>query len=125
MAVQVCLKSVWGYSLVGRTNALQALSHRFESDYLQKIKLMKHLLVKDKKRRILYFIFEKRHVFLKSIIQNLSLPKVFRVQAYKQLLILPRDSSISRLRNRCIYTSRPRGIYRKFGLSRLMFRKYV
>jgi len=86
---------------------------------------MKHLLIKDKKRRVLYYLFEKRKIFLKSIIENLSLDKKLRVLAYKQLLILPKDSSISRIRNRCVYTNRPRGIYRKVGLSRLMFRKYV
>lgn len=86
---------------------------------------MKHLLIKDKKRRVLYSIFEKRRIFLKSIIQNLSSVKILRVLAYKQLLLLPKDSSISRIRNRCSYTNRPRAIYRKFGLSRLMFRKFA
>ena len=86
---------------------------------------MKHLLIKDKKRRTLYSVFEKRRIFLKSITQNLSFAKNFRLQAYKQLILLPRDSSVSRIHNRCNYTNRPRAIYRKFGLSRLMFRKYA
>jgi small subunit ribosomal protein S14 len=35
---------------------------------------------------------------------------------------LPRNSSPSRVRNRCTQTGRGRGVYRKFGLCRNMFR---
>lgn len=86
---------------------------------------MKYLILKDKRRRILYAFFERRRLFLKSLIEDLRLPETFRVFVYNQLLQLPRDSSITRIKNRCLLTNRPRAIYRKFGLSRLMFRKYV
>jgi len=36
---------------------------------------------------------------------------------------LPRNSSPVRLRNRCIMTGRPRAYFRKFGVSRLVFRE--
>jgi len=36
---------------------------------------------------------------------------------------LPRNSSPSRLRNRCFVTGRGRGVYRKFGLCRNVFRQ--
>lgn len=36
---------------------------------------------------------------------------------------LPRDSNPTRLHNRCNVTGRPRAYYRKFGMSRLSFRK--
>ncbi len=36
---------------------------------------------------------------------------------------LPRNSSPVRLRNRCTVTGRPRGYYRKFGISRLVLRE--
>jgi small subunit ribosomal protein S14 len=39
------------------------------------------------------------------------------------LQALPRDSSKSRLRNRCAITGRPRGFYRKFGLGRTKLRE--
>lgn len=42
---------------------------------------------------------------------------------YAALQKLPRDSSASRLNNRCNVTGRVRGYYRKFGLSRLVFRE--
>jgi ribosomal protein S14 len=86
---------------------------------------MKYLIFKDKRRRILFSFFERRKLFLKALIKDMRLPETFRIFVYKQLLELPRDASITRIRNRCILTNRPRGIYKKFGLSRLMFRKYV
>jgi len=36
---------------------------------------------------------------------------------------LPRNSSPIRMRNRCMMTGRPRGYFRKFGVSRLVFRE--
>ena len=36
---------------------------------------------------------------------------------------LPKNASPVRLRNRCQMTGRPRGYYRKFGISRLVFRE--
>ncbi len=42
---------------------------------------------------------------------------------YAALQKLPRDSSATRQNNRCNMTGRVRGYYRKFGLSRLMFRE--
>ena len=42
---------------------------------------------------------------------------------YAGLEKLPRNSNPVRLHNRCVVTGRARGFYRKFGLSRLTFRK--
>ncbi|NMA81484.1 MAG: 30S ribosomal protein S14 [Jeotgalicoccus halophilus] len=42
---------------------------------------------------------------------------------YEGLRILPRDSSPTRLTNRCQLTGRPRGVIRDFGLSRIKFRE--
>ena len=38
-------------------------------------------------------------------------------------MILPRDGSRVRVRNRCKLTGRTRGVYRKFGLSRIKIRE--
>jgi ribosomal protein S14 len=86
---------------------------------------MKYLLIKDKRRRILFSLYEKKRTFLYSIYQNFSIAKEIRLLAYFNLLVLARDSSITRIKNRCVVTNRPRSIYKKFGLSRLMFRKYI
>jgi small subunit ribosomal protein S14 len=42
---------------------------------------------------------------------------------YDALSELPRNSNPVRLHSRCAVTGRARGFYRKFGLSRLTFRK--
>ncbi|KAB2846609.1 MAG: 30S ribosomal protein S14 [Melioribacteraceae bacterium] len=42
---------------------------------------------------------------------------------YDELQKLPRNASPVRLRNRCMLTGRPRAYYRKFGVSRLVFRE--
>ncbi|WP_102707570.1 30S ribosomal protein S14 [Terribacillus saccharophilus] len=44
---------------------------------------------------------------------------------YEALQKLPRDSSPTRLKNRCEVTGRPRGYMRKFGMSRIKFREYA
>lgn len=86
---------------------------------------MKHLIGKDQRRRVLYAFFERRRVFLKALLQNKGFSKAFRVRVYQEFLFLARDSSITRIRNRCTLTGRPRAVSRKLGMSRLMIRKYL
>jgi small subunit ribosomal protein S14 len=42
---------------------------------------------------------------------------------FEALANLPKDSSPTRLKNRCEMTGRPRGYMRKFGISRIAFRE--
>ena len=42
---------------------------------------------------------------------------------YAALAKLPRNSSPTRIRNRCSLSGRPRGYKRKYGVSRLTFRE--
>jgi ribosomal protein S14 len=86
---------------------------------------MKYLFLKDKRKRILYQAFEERRMFLKILVKNMQISSKLRTLAYKQLISLPKDSSITRIKNRCLITNRSKAVYRKFGLSRLMFRKYL
>lgn len=44
---------------------------------------------------------------------------------FEALRKLPRDSSPTRLKNRCEVTGRPRGYLRKFKMSRLAFREFA
>ncbi|MFE4522415.1 30S ribosomal protein S14 [Cytobacillus firmus] len=44
---------------------------------------------------------------------------------YEAIRKLPRDSSPTRLKNRCQVTGRPRGYLRKFKMSRIAFREYA
>ena len=84
---------------------------------------MKYLLIKDRRCRILYSFYERRYNSLQSLAQNQKITSTLRVQAYRELGQFPRECSVTRMRNRCTLTGRSRGIYRRFGISRLMFRK--
>ena len=42
---------------------------------------------------------------------------------YEAIQKLPRDSAPTRIRNRCSVTGRPRGVYRKYGICRNLFRQ--
>ena len=53
--------------------------------------------------------------------KNLSLEE--RINLQNKLNDLPRNGSKIRHRNRCELTGRPRGNYRKFGLSRIKLRE--
>lgn len=87
---------------------------------------MKYALLKDKKKRFLHSFLEKDKQIYKAIYQNCNFSKKLRIGVFKNIIQnFPRDCSITRFRNRCILTNRPRGILSKFGLSRLMFRKFA
>tara|TARA_B100001123_G_C15136155_1_gene957475 strand:- start:684 stop:989 length:306 start_codon:yes stop_codon:yes gene_type:complete len=64
----------------------------------------------------------KRMNLKKKIMQkDLSMEERFKIQ--NKLNELPRNSSHIRVRNRCKLTGRTRGVYRKFGLSRIKLRE--
>ncbi|PSL43561.1 SSU ribosomal protein S14P [Salsuginibacillus halophilus] len=44
---------------------------------------------------------------------------------YEALKKLPRDASPTRLTRRCRVTGRPRGVYQKFGMSRIALREFA
>ena len=48
-----------------------------------------------------------------------------KLDIHRQIQRLPRDSSPTRKRNRCMVTGRPRGYYRDFGLSRNVLREWA
>ena len=60
---------------------------------------------------------------LKELIRNPRTSDEARAAAQVALQKQPRDASPSRGRNRCALTGRPRGVYRKFGLSRVKIRE--
>ena len=67
--------------------------------------------------------FAKKRADLKAVINNPNTPIEERDVAVNKLDKLPKSSSRIRLRNRCFITGRPRGIIRRFKLSRLSFRE--
>src|SRR5438876_634121 len=62
--------------------------------------------------------YAKKRAELLALIRNVKFSDEQRLAARRKLEQLPRDSSATRLRNRCKLTGRPRGVYRKFGLGR-------
>ena len=74
------------------------------------------------RRNIVKKFNEKRQNLKKQIMKkDLSIEDRFKIQS--KLNELPRDSSKIRVRNRCKLTGRTRGVYRKFGLSRIKIRE--
>jgi small subunit ribosomal protein S14 len=60
---------------------------------------------------------------LKAMAEDRTLPAEERFAARLKLAEVPRNSSPTRLRNRCDLTGRPRGFYRRFRLSRVALRE--
>jgi len=81
------------------------------------------LINREEKRRKLVAQYAKKRAGLEAIINDASLSDEDRFEARLKLQALPRNSSPSRLRNRCQLTGRPRGVFRKFGLCRNKIRE--
>jgi small subunit ribosomal protein S14 len=78
---------------------------------------------RDQKRRLIVKKYSKRRAELLAMIANPKFSDEDRRAARRKLEELPRDSSPTRLRNRCKLTGRPRGVFRKFGLGRNKLRE--
>ena len=77
---------------------------------------------KNKRRRKMVARFADKRAELKRVAQDESLSLEERFQARLKLAELPRNSSAVRVRNRCEISGRPRGVYRKFKVSRIALR---
>ena len=75
------------------------------------------------KKRFLFSKFESDRSVLKAIAKNQVLPSSIRELAWDKLSSMPRDSSITRIRQTCRITGRTGGIIKNFGVSRLVFRE--
>jgi small subunit ribosomal protein S14 len=78
---------------------------------------------REKRRTKLVKKYAERRAELKAVISDPEVGFEEKQQAIFALQKLPRDSSPVRQRNRCEITGRPRGFYRKFGLSRNKLRE--
>ena len=83
----------------------------------------KSMIAREDKRNKLVQKYAVKRAALKEIIRDPNASFDDKETAHLQLQKLPRDSSSSRLRNRCNLTGRPHGYYRKFGLSRNKLRE--
>lgn len=78
---------------------------------------------RDQKRRDMAKKAENKRKKLKALIYDRNASMEERFQAVLTLAEMPRNSSKTRIRNRCALTGRPRGVFRKFRLSRNALRK--
>ena len=78
---------------------------------------------REAKRIKLVAQYAKKRAALKETIRDPNSTPEDRFAAVESLQKLPRDSSKSRIRNRCQITGRSRGVYKKFGLSRHKLRE--
>src|SRR5690606_23737393 len=83
----------------------------------------KSAIERNKKRRTLAKRYAAKRERLREIANDRTLPNEERFAARLKLAELPRNSSRSRIVNRCELTGRPRSYYRKLRMSRIALRE--
>ena len=78
---------------------------------------------KNNRRKKLAKQYGAKRAKLKAVSKDESLSMEERFNAQLKLAALPRNSSPGRVRNRCEFSGRPRGYYRKVQLSRIALRE--
>ncbi|WP_135501115.1 30S ribosomal protein S14 [Roseovarius aestuariivivens] len=82
----------------------------------------KAMIEREKKRQRLVAQYAAKRASLKAIINDQDKPMEDRFRASLKLAQLPRNSSATRLHNRCQLTGRPHAYYRKLKISRIALR---
>ena len=82
----------------------------------------KSAVQRDKKRRLMAAQQTGRRAELKALVMDRTSSPEERFEASLKLAQMPRNGSKVRIHNRCEVTGRPRGVYRKFKLGRIMLR---
>lgn len=80
------------------------------------------MVERDRKRARMAAQYAEKRAKLKAIAKDQSVPMEERFKARLKLAKLPRNSSPTRLKNRCQVTGRPRSYYRKLKMSRIALR---
>ena len=81
------------------------------------------MVEREKKRQRLVKKYAAKRAALKEQIKNPDTSLGDRVKLSMKLSELPRDSSATRLHNRCAVTGRPKAYYRKLNMSRIALRE--
>lgn len=85
----------------------------------------KSKIARNQQREKVVERFREQRAALKAVIKNPGTSPEKRAAAILALQKQPRDASATRLRNRDQVDGRPRGVYRKFGLSRVRLRNHA
>jgi small subunit ribosomal protein S14 len=80
------------------------------------------MIQREVKRQALVEKYATKRAALKEIANNAELPMEERFKARLKLAKLPRNSSATRLHNRCQVSGRPKAYYRKLKISRIALR---
>jgi len=83
----------------------------------------KSMIEREKKRENLVAQYAAKRAALKAIANDETKSMEERFKARLKLAQLPRNSSATRLHNRCQLTGRPHAYYRKLKVSRIMLRE--
>ena len=83
------------------------------------------MIERQKKREKLVDKYAAKRTALKEQIRDENLSLADRVKLSMKLAKLPRNSSPTRLHNRCEVSGRPRAYYRKLKMSRIALRDYA
>ncbi|AZQ69255.1 30S ribosomal protein S14 [Silicimonas algicola] len=83
----------------------------------------KSMIEREKKRQRLVEQYAAKRASLKAIVSDQSKSVEERFKASLKLADLPRNSSATRLHNRCQLTGRPHAYYRKLKMSRIALRE--
>ena len=83
----------------------------------------KSMIAKAAKKRATVKKYAARRAALVAVVKSSKSSMEEKQEAYKAIAKLPRDSSKTRLRNRCKITGRPRGFLRDFEVSRIALRE--
>jgi small subunit ribosomal protein S14 len=81
------------------------------------------MVEREKRRAKIAKKYAAKRAQLKELIRSPRTSADDRAAAQVKLQSMPRDASPSRQRKRCAITGRSRGVYRKFGLSRVKIRE--
>ena len=84
----------------------------------------KSMIERQKKRELVVEKYTEKRQALIEQFENATSQRE-RLDLHRQIQRLPRNSSRTRLHNRCWVTGRPRGVYQDFGLSRNVFREWA
>ena len=77
---------------------------------------------KNERRRALSAKYADRRAEYKAIIRSTKSSEEAKDEARAALAKIPRNANPNRVRMRCSFTGRPRAVYRRFGVCRIVLR---
>jgi ribosomal protein S14 len=86
---------------------------------------MRHFNFKDLQNRKNFKRYEVERKRIKSICSNVHLPFNIRIFYFHKLSSFKRNSSITRIKNRCLLNCKSQSVYRFFHLNRISLREMM